>query len=87
MATDSSETIEQSVRDRLAIERTLMANERTLLAYVRTAIMIVVTGATLLKFYGELPLPAASGWALIIAGIGVAIFGASRFRKLASSLL
>jgi len=86
MAADSSDPKEQPVRDRLALERTLLANERTLLAYFRTAIMLAVTGATLLKLYGDTLLPAGSGWALIAAGIGLAVLGVSKFQKLARFL-
>jgi len=86
MVVNSSDPKKQPVRDRLALERTLLANERTLLAYLRTAIMLAVSGATLLKFYGETILPAAAGWALIAAGVGVAILGVSRFQKLARLL-
>jgi putative membrane protein len=86
MVAHSSDSKEQPVRDRLALERTLLANERTLLAYVRTAIMLAVTGVTLLKLYGDTLLPAAAGWALIATGIGVAVLGVARFQKLARFL-
>ena len=86
MVVDSSDPKEQSVRNRLALERTLLANERTLLAYFRTAIMLAVTGATVLKFYNDKFLLAALGWALIAAGIGVAVLEVSRFQKLARFL-
>jgi putative membrane protein len=86
MAVESPGNIEQPIRDRLALERTILANERTLLAYSRTAIMLVATGGTLLKFYIDQFLPAISGGVLIAAGIGVAAFGVARFRKLARSL-
>jgi putative membrane protein len=86
MVVDSSDPKEQPVRNRLALDRTRLANERTLLAYFRTAIMLTVTGATVLKFYSDTYLFTASGWALIATGIGVAVFGVSRFQKLARFL-
>ena len=77
---------DEQVRDQLALERTILANERTLLAYGRTAIMLAATGATVLNLYSDRLFTAASGWALIATGIGVAALGATRFRKLARSL-
>ena len=71
---------------RLGFARRTLRNERTLLAYVRTAIMLAATGVTLLNLYNDRLLPAASGWALIAAAIGVAFLGALRFQKLARSL-
>ncbi len=39
-----------TLRDRLAIERTLMANERTALAYLRTSLTLLAIGVTFLHF-------------------------------------
>ena len=86
MTADSPVDSAESTRDRLAVQRTILANERTMLAYTRTAIMLVASGATLLKFYSNQSLPLISAWLLIVAGIGVAIFGTTRFRNLARTL-
>ena len=86
MSIDSPLPAETPLRDRLALERTHLANERTLLAYGRTAIMLTATGATLLKIYGNGPLAIIGGWTLIVAGIGTAVIGARRYRKLARTL-
>ena len=86
MADDSVDNGGQSVRDRLAVQRTILANERTILAYARTAIMLVASGATLLKLYGHETFSVIFGCTLILAGIGVAALGTTRFRKLARSL-
>ncbi len=73
------------LRDHLALDRMELANERTLLAYVRIALVILVVGASLLKF---LPTEAyeAIGAALIPVGLGVLLFGVARFRKTAASI-
>lgn len=86
MTADSPSDREETKRDRLAVQRTVLANERTLLAYSRTAIMLGASGATLLKLYSDETLPLITGWLLVTAGIGVAILGTSRFRKLARTL-
>ena len=77
---------EPTTQERLALNRTVLANERTLLAYARTAIMIVATGATLLKLAGGEPVQVATGGVLIGAGVGLAVWGAFRCRRLARSL-
>ena len=41
---------EFTLRDRLAIERTLMSNERTVLAYGRTSLTLLAIGVTFLHF-------------------------------------
>jgi len=38
------ETLDTSIRDRLARQRTELANERTLLAYIRTAMGFFIVG-------------------------------------------
>ena len=74
-------SVQQSVRDNLALQRTQLANERTLLAYGRTALMLVGSGATVLKLYGDLRWEFALGWMLIVAGIGAGLLGAYRYRR------
>jgi len=46
-------TDEFMLRDRLAIDRTILANERTLLAYARTALALLVIGLTCLHFIDD----------------------------------
>ncbi len=70
---------ETIVRDRLALDRTRLANERTLLAYLRTALMLVVAGATAVKFIGESPAVVATGWLFVALGLIVTAFGTWRF--------
>lgn len=74
------------VRDQLALTRTQLANERTMLAYVRTAIMLAVTGATLLKLYGDTMQNQVGGWSLLVASVCVVALGARRFQRLARQL-
>jgi len=40
-----------TVRDILAINRTVLANERTFLAYLRTSATFLLAGISLLKFF------------------------------------
>jgi putative membrane protein len=48
------QTEELTLRDELAIDRTVLANERTLLAYIRTALGFLVLGLTFHHFLEKL---------------------------------
>lgn len=41
---------EWSLRDALAIDRTLLANERTLLAYLRSGVALAIAGVSIMHF-------------------------------------
>ena len=79
MADDPSNAEELILRDHLALDRTRLANERTLLAYIRTALMLMVAGATAVKFVAEDPRAVVTGWLFIGVGLFVATFGTWRF--------
>jgi putative membrane protein len=79
MADDQFNADELILRDRLALDRTRLANERTLLAYLRTALMLLVAGATAVKFVGETRSVILAGWLFIAMGVLVAAFGTWRF--------
>lgn len=64
-----------TLRDLLAVDRTMAANERTLLAYLRTGLGLLAAGAAILHFFDE-PLHLAAGWTLLglsapVLGLGV----------------
>ena len=61
-----------TLRDYLAIDRTVLANERTFLSYVNTALALVVAGVSLIKFFTTGILSTVG--ALLIFG-GVLVFG------------
>jgi putative membrane protein len=79
MADDETPPEDLILRDHLALDRTRLANERTLLAYIRTALMLLVAGATAVKFVGKTPSVIISGWLFIASGVLVAAFGTWRF--------
>lgn len=60
-----------TLRDVLAVDRTIVANERTFLGYIRTTLALLAAGGSLLHFVSEL-------WATIAAmcliGISVPMF-------------
>ena len=58
-----------TLRDLLAIERTVVSNERTLLGYVRTTLALLVTGASMLKFL-------ESTWYHVVGLVLIAVGGA-----------
>ena len=76
---------ELTLRDELALDRTLLANERTLLAYLRSGVALVLAGVTFIHFaeeewfkmFGILCLP---------AGIIFMIFGGVRYRIMSSNI-
>ena len=74
------------VRDELALDRTRLANERTMLAYVRTAIMLLVSGGTILKLFGEQTGYVVAAWIIMIVGVAVAAAGTVRFWAVRKSL-
>jgi putative membrane protein len=77
-----SEVQQSGRRDDLALVRTDLANERTLLAYGRTALMVVATGFSLIKFFGESPVLRSLGWGLAILGAAIGWIGLVRFTRL-----
>lgn len=60
--------------------RTVLANERTLLAYIRTALSAWIFGMAAVKFFPEHPSVVALGWAAIIVGAMILIWGTVRAR-------
>jgi putative membrane protein len=69
------------LRDHLAIDRTRLANERTLLAYIRTALMLLVTGASAVKFVGTSHDVIITGWVFIGLAFVVGYIGTARFLR------
>jgi len=67
------------LRDHLALDRTRLANERTLLAYMRTALMLLVAGASAVKFVGKSQDVIITGWVFMVLAFVVAVLGTWRF--------
>lgn len=61
-----------SLRDLLAIDRTIVANERTLLSYVRTTLALMAAGGALVHLFED-PRVVISGWVLL--ALSLPIFG------------
>jgi putative membrane protein len=74
------------LRDVLAADRTLLAVERTLLAYYRTGLMLLLTAATVYKFFEATPLAAAVMVVCGVAGAACLIFGSWRCASLRRKL-
>ncbi len=75
------------LRDYLAVDRTMMTNETSLMSYIRTSLTLVAAGATLIKVFGPDATTQALGWAFIIVGAMLVIYGYNRFRKIDTILL
>ncbi len=67
-----------TLRDRLALDRTVLANERTLLAYARTALALLAGGVTLLHLVDE-TWATTLGIAALPLSVFVGAYGAWRF--------
>lgn len=67
------------LRDHLALDRTRLANERTLLAYLRTSLMLLVAGATAVKFVDGSRGILIIGWVFLVVGAMVGAVGVWRF--------
>ena len=76
----------ESIRDKLAFERTKLANERTLLAYVRTSLALIAGAVVLLQFFSSIY--AYEKIALVLVCLGVMILGVGiyRFRTVSAEL-
>jgi putative membrane protein len=75
-----------TMRDKLALERTQLANERTFLAYIRTSLSLIAAAAVLFQFFSKVGAYVALGWVLAGAGILVLLVGIYRFRTVRSHL-
>jgi putative membrane protein len=69
---------ELTLRDVLAVDRTLVANERTLLGYIRTTLALLAGGASLLHFF-EGSLTTVSGIALLASSVPVFVLGVRHY--------
>ncbi|NQU39611.1 MAG: DUF202 domain-containing protein [Lentisphaerae bacterium] len=74
------------LRDHLAIDRTALANERTLLAYGRTSLALILTGAGVIRFFGNSVSVTLLAWGLILLGIAVALIGGYRSATMARNI-
>jgi len=77
---------QMTLRDQLAVDRTMLANERTLLAYLRSGVALVIAGVTMMHF------ATGEGWfwkvglASIPFGFGAILIGIVRFRQMSGSI-
>ena len=69
-----------TLRDYLAIDRTILANERTYLAYIRTALTTLIVGVSFVKFF-DVVILVVIGWIFIPISIITFIIGTIRFKK------
>ena len=78
-------TDELTLRDELAIDRTVLANERTLLAYIRTALGFLVLGLTFHHFLQQVAYHIL-GFAFMGFASVLFTFGIVRFLQVRRSL-
>ena len=76
----------ESMRDKLALERTRLANERTFLAYVRTSLSLIAGAAVLFQFFSTTHSYLAVAWLLAILGVLVLFIGVYRFHAVSVGL-
>ncbi len=75
-----------TLRDQLALDRTVLANERTVLAYARTVILLVVSSISLFKLFPDSPFALWLGTALLPAAAVAGVVGGYRFLRLSRAL-
>lgn len=68
-------TPEVGLRDKLAVDRTVLAKERTDLAYFRTAVSFIVAAITLYKLFDGNAWGISTALILIVSAIYVSIRG------------
>ena len=68
------------LRDRLAVDRTMLANERTFLSYIRTALGFFAAGVLAIKFFDSITIEVI-GWLFILLGIITLVIGFKKYRK------
>ena len=76
----------ESIRDKLALERTRLANEPTFLSYVRTSLSLIAGAAVLFQFFSATQSYLAVAWILAILGVVVLLIGVYRFRTVSVGL-
>lgn len=76
----------ETIRDKLALERTRLANERTFLAYVRTALSLIAGAAVLFQFFSSTHTHLAVAWCLAALGVVVLLVGIVRYQSVRRSL-
>jgi len=74
-----------TLRDYLAVDRTVMSNEVSFLSYIRTALTMDVAAVTFLKFFDVTALHIL-GWVLIIASLMLVVHGATRYETMGKIL-
>ena len=76
---------EESMQDKMEVERTFQANERTLLECVRTGLSLLV-GGVVIVYFSHGGWFAAVGVVCILIGIITGIVGVGRYRRMNSSI-
>ncbi len=76
---------ELTLRDVLAIDRTIVANERTLLGYVRTTLAMLRAGAALLHFFDD-KAPQMVGWGFMAVSVPILTIGVWHYVQRRNSL-
>ncbi len=74
-----------TLRDVLAIDRTIVANERTLLGYIRTCLAMLGAGAALLHFFDDAP-PQLAGWGFVGISVPILVVGIWHYLQRRNSL-
>ena len=74
-----------TLRDELAVDRTVLANERTMLGYVRTGLAFLVLGLSFLHFLEEAYYHVA-GYVFMAVAVIVLLVGIIRFLQMRREL-
>ncbi len=69
---------ELTLRDYLAVDRTIMANETSFMSYIRTSLTVVVAGVSIIHFFNGTVMTIV-GWVFIAFAALLFIHGATRY--------
>ncbi len=76
---------DMTLRDYLAVDRTVMANESSFLSYIRTALTMIVAAVTFLKFFNSTSVHVL-GWIFIVGAVLMVVHGATRYEAMENIL-
>jgi len=82
---EEKKTLDRSLRDMLAMDRTRLANQRTILAYSVTAMHIMALGITF-QTVKDLMHMAWMAWPLYCLAIAIAIIGFFSYRRVSRDM-
>lgn len=77
---------DRTLRDYLALDRTILANERTFLAWFRTSVSMIALSIAVIKFNLSDMFIFSAGIVFLILGIAIGVVGSWRYYRIRKRL-